>query len=84
MKCRWEDTKYARHITWKIVPSSEVRNEWIYISTPPIRLHGVDMTTLHKENMILLVLITVCCELLSCVLIFSLFILFPLNMSEAV
>jgi hypothetical protein len=31
-------------------PSAEVKNSWSYTSTPPVRLHGVVLTTLPLQN----------------------------------
>jgi hypothetical protein len=30
--------------------SSEVKNEWSYTSTPPVRLHGVVLIKKHRDN----------------------------------
>ena len=60
---------------------SQPSNYTAYHLLPPIRLHCVDITTLRMDNTILLVLRSNTALL---VLQFSLFVLLPPNISEAV
>jgi hypothetical protein len=47
---------HTGYTTLEIASRAEVKNEWSYTHTLPLRLHGVDRTNFHKRNRILLAL----------------------------